>query len=117
MATVLYRGPFREPCELEESEERVSPRTPYLALLAGVGERAPGIHLSSGDKSFNGGDVTVRLRVLKLQLRIAANNHCSRFRSKQTLPDCALFYEFVKTKNIDKDSMTLATTERQIQLN
>lgn len=53
MAAVLYRGPFGEPCELEESEQRVSPRTPYLSLLAGVGERAPGFHLSSGDKSFN----------------------------------------------------------------
>lgn len=66
MATVLYRGPFREPRELEESQQRVSPWTPYPALLAGVGERAPGIHLSSGDKSLNGGDVTVKLRMLKL---------------------------------------------------
>lgn len=108
MATVLYRGPFREPCELGESEERVSPWTPYLALLAGVGERAPGIHLSSGDKSFNGGDVTVRLRLLKLQLRI---------RSKQTRTDHSLLNEFAETKNIDQDPITLATTERQIQLN
>lgn len=116
MATVLYRGPFTEPCELEESEERVSPWTPYLVLLAGVGERAPGIHLSSGDKSFNGGDVTVRLRLLKLQLRIAAKNHCSEFRSKQTRTDYNLLNEFVETKNIDKDSIKLATTERRIQL-
>lgn len=69
---MLYRGPFREPRELEESEQRVSPWTLCPALLAGVGERAPGIHLSSGDKSCSGADVTVRLRMLKLQLSISA---------------------------------------------
>lgn len=50
----------------------MSPWTPYPALLAGVGEGAPGIHLSSGDKSLNGADVTVRLRMLKLQLSVGA---------------------------------------------
>lgn len=48
------------------------PWTPSPVLLAGVGERAPGIHLSSGDKSFNGAAVTVRLRMRKLQLSISA---------------------------------------------
>lgn len=72
MAAVLYRGPFREPRESEESEQWVPPWTPSPVLLAGVGERAPGIHLSSGDKSFNGAAVTVRLRMRKLQLSISA---------------------------------------------
>lgn len=126
MATVLYRGPFREPWELEESEQRVSPWTPHPALLAGVGERAPGIHLCSGDKSSDGADVTVRLRMLKLQLSIRAqgseqHQHARillvvdfKIKIGTTKTNYAeSLNEFVEEKNLDKDS-TFAPVDRQI---